>query len=162
MRKRYAVRSVFFCCASIVSMCKDALRQICSIVLLFPLLLRNALCGCAVGNVLFYRIEISVLRLSQRTTPLQQPSAPYRMPPSYCISALRQQQRKEKYHKTSLPQCIPCTSEQSTHNKKRAPYRTHPKHCTSAGAVGGATQCHFRTNLHTRNITPRTSAKRGQ
>ena len=50
----------------------------------------------------------------------------------------------------------PRTLKQSTHNKKRTPY------CTSAGATGGATQCHFRTNLQTRNITPRTSAKRGQ
>ena len=75
-RGRYAARCVFLYCASVVQMCRNALQQSCSVVLFFPLLLRNALCGCAVGNVLFYRIEISVLRLSQRTTPLQQPSAP--------------------------------------------------------------------------------------
>ena len=35
-----------------------------------------------------------------------------------CTSALRQQQRKEKQCKTSSPQSIPYTSEQTTHNKK--------------------------------------------
>ena len=37
-----------------------------------------------------------------------------------------------------MPQSIPCTPKQTTHNKKHAPYRTPPKHCTSAGTVGGA------------------------
>ena len=38
-----AVRCVFFCGAAIVQVCEDALRQACFAVLLFSLLLRNAL-----------------------------------------------------------------------------------------------------------------------
>ena len=45
---------ISFCCASIVQVCRDALRQGCFVVLPFPLLLRNVLCGCVVENVPFY------------------------------------------------------------------------------------------------------------
>ena len=72
---------------------------------------------------------------SSRRHPQSPPTAAARwcaLARLHLSSALRQQQRKEKHHKTSLPQCIPYTLEQTTHNKKRAPYRTHPKHCTSA------------------------------
>ncbi len=203
-------------CASIVWACRNALRKTCSIVLLFPLLLRNALCGCAVGNVLFYRIGKSVLHLCSAQHPCSNPALRLHLPfcktkPStnevkgapHCIileyrisrrsveSSLYQSKnvlitrtaRKEEQPCRSAPTCmhlqpypIPahCVSnsekrssakqvccsaslihlKQSTHNKKRAPYCTFPKHCTSADATGGAMQYHLCTNLHARNLPP--------
>ena len=67
-------------CASIVWACKNALRKTCSIVLLFPLLLCNALCGCAVGNVLFYRIGKSVLHLCSAQHPCSNPALRLHLP----------------------------------------------------------------------------------
>ena len=75
-RGRCTVRCVSFCCASVVQMCRDTLRQGCSVVLLFPLLLRNALCGCAVGKYSVLSNGKSIFLFFQRTTPLQHPSAP--------------------------------------------------------------------------------------
>ena len=70
------------------------------------------------------------------------------------IQRIAQQQRKEKHRKTSLPQCILAHLNNRRTTKKHAPYRTIPKHCTSASATGGATQCHHCTNLHARNPSP--------
>ena len=52
----------------------NALQQDCFVVLLFPLLLRNALCGCAVGNLLFYRIEKGFLLFCSAQHPCSAPA----------------------------------------------------------------------------------------
>ena len=46
-----AVRCVFLCSAPIVSVRGDALRENCFAVILFPLLLRNALDRCSLASV---------------------------------------------------------------------------------------------------------------
>ena len=53
-------------------------------------------------------------------------------------SALRSNSEKRITKKSSLPQCIFAHLSKRRAAKKRAPYRTPPKHRTSAGAVGGA------------------------
>ena len=56
----------------------------------------------------------------------------------------------------------PCTHEQPTHGKKirTVPHHSQAPHKRRRGRQ--RTMFHFRTNLQTRNITPRASAKHGQ
>ena len=52
---------------------------------------------------------------------------------AHCAATAKREAQRSKFAAVHL-----CTLKQTTHSKKRAPYRTIPKHRTSAGASGGA------------------------